>query len=86
VLGRIALREGAVEEAERYLCSSFDLGSPMTFALPFALARELVEAGHTRGVLEYLRMCERVWRHPPDLPRWQAQVRDHEVPSEWFNG
>jgi len=85
VLGQVALREGDIEGAERYLLASGATpGSPQldTFGPNMLLAKELLEAGRTEAVLEYFERCAEFWEMSNDrLEYWTFQVRNYKVPN-----
>ncbi len=85
VLGQVALREGDIEGAERYLLASGATpGSPQldTFGPNMSLAKELLEAGQTEAVLEYFERCAEFWEMSNDrLEYWTFQVRNDKVPN-----
>lgn len=64
VLGRIALREGKIEEAKsRLIAAGNTPGSPQlnSFGPNMALAKALLEIGEREVVLEYFRLCSKFW-------------------------
>jgi hypothetical protein len=84
VLGRLALRDDKVEDAERHLLSMFDLGYSMVGLPRFDLARELVEGAHRDAVIAYLGMCEHVRpKRRLNLAQWRQEVESGSVPSGW---
>lgn len=65
VLGRIALREGKMDEAKGFLLKSSETaGSPQldTFGPNLTLAKELFEKGEKKVVLDFLGKCSRFWK------------------------
>jgi thiol-disulfide isomerase/thioredoxin len=84
VLGRVALRDGKVEEArKRLLAAGATKGSPQlnSFGPDFELARELVNKGETAPVLEYLELVRNFWKmENGSLDYWAAAIRDGGVP------
>lgn len=65
VLGRIALREGNIEEAKSFLLKASETpGSPNldTFGPNLTLAKELLEKGEKATVLEFFRKCSSFWK------------------------
>ena len=85
VLGRIAVREGRLDDAEHYLRASADTsGSPVlnSFGPNMSLAKDLLEAGRSGPVLEYFDACSRFWRlNFFKLGRWASTVRAGEIPE-----
>jgi hypothetical protein len=79
VLGRLALRNGDVESAKRYLLAAAKTpGSPNleTLGPNMALARDLFDHGETATVLEYLEDCGSLWTGSRGkLKEWSALVR-----------
>ncbi len=65
VLGRIALREGKMDEAKSFLLKASESpGSPNldTFGPNLTLAKELLEKGEKKVVLEFLGKCSSFWK------------------------
>lgn len=63
-LGRIAIREGKIDEAKKYLLAAAKTRGATqlnTFDPDFILARELLERGEKDVVLEFLDLVERFW-------------------------
>jgi len=79
VLGLVALRQGNVAEARRYLLESGKTpGSPVlgSFGPDLTLARELLEKGERDAVLEFLTLCKGFWKMGADrLDSMTAEVR-----------
>jgi hypothetical protein len=84
-IGRAALRRGDVAEAERRLLAAVQApGSPQlsSFGPNMNLAKELVEAGHRKTVLEFLDLCRPVWTmHGDRLDTWKTIILDGRVPD-----
>ncbi|MCH8977973.1 MAG: hypothetical protein IH945_01860 [Armatimonadetes bacterium] len=87
VLGRIALIEGRVDDAKEYLLKSGDTpGSPQlnSFGPNMTLAKELLDEGETKVVLEYFDLCRNFWdMHSDDLNKWERQVKAGKTP-DWY--
>ena len=85
VLGRVALREGDVEQAEtRLIESGRTKGSPnlVSFGPNMSLAKELLDTGEWEVVLEYLELCGKFWEGGSEtLPVWKEQVKRNEIPE-----
>jgi tetratricopeptide (TPR) repeat protein len=85
VLGRLALRDGKLKEAEAFLAASAETpGSPQldSFGPNMALAKELLEKGRRRAVLDYFSACRRFWKHDGGLlDEWSREVKDGKVPD-----
>lgn len=85
VLGRIAVREGRIDDAKRYLIEAGKSpGSPQmdTFGPNMSLARDLLEKGQEDVVLEYFELCRKFWKMgQEDLDRWTLDVRAGKAPD-----
>jgi tetratricopeptide (TPR) repeat protein len=85
VLGRIAVQEGRMEDAKRYLLEAGKSpGSPQmnSFGPNMSLAKDLLEKGEREVVLEYFELCRKFWRMDRGrLDQWSRQVRDGKVPD-----
>ena len=85
VLGRIALDEGNLEEArDRLLAAGRTRSAPLRrFGGPdMALARQLLDRGQTRIVLQYLELCLDIWeRGEQDLRDWIALIDAGRTPD-----
>ncbi len=85
VLGRLALRDGDVEEAKRRLLEAG--AAPGSVSLGSAgpsmwLAKELLEAGERDVVLEYLGRCTRFWKRDKGrLDQWAKDIREGRPPD-----
>lgn len=84
-LGRLALKAGEIEEAERRLIlagqipTTPQLGS---FGPNMVLAQELLQRGRRQAVLEYLEECKTFWDMGlGQLEKWIAQVQSGETPE-----
>jgi hypothetical protein len=83
VLGRIALREGKLEEAKQYLlAAATTTGSPVlgSFGPNMSLAKELLQQGEKDSVLEYFKLCAKFW-HTDKLTNWTQQVNQGSMPD-----
>jgi len=84
ILGHVALVEGHVLEARRRLIASAKTpGSNhlKTLGPNMALAAELLERGERDIVLEYLRLCRRLWKDGKKLKEWETVVREGQFPD-----
>lgn len=85
VLGRIAVREGRVADALKFLRASGETpGSPQlnSFGPNMSLARDLLQAGETEAVLAYFELCRVFWKMGSDrLDAWTKDVRAGNVPA-----
>lgn len=85
VLGRIALKQGDLAQAEQYLLASAATpGSPQlgSFGPNMTLAKELLDKGKKDVVLQYFQACKKFWRHDfGKLDQWIAIVRGGGMPD-----
>ena len=85
VLGRLAVREGRVADAVKYLhAAAATTGSPVlgSFGPNMMLAKELLELGERQAVLTYLEMCRTFWKMGGErLDRWTQEVQAGVVPN-----
>ena len=85
ILGRIALREGKLDEAKRHLLAAGETkGSPQlnSFGPNMALAKELIEKGEKESVLAYFKSCAKFWgMGAGKLEVWTKEVGAGLVPD-----
>jgi len=85
VLGRIALKEGRVDEArQRLLEAGKSPGSPQmdSFGPNMSLARDLLEKGERETVLQYFELCRKFWEMGQrNLDQWAADVKVGRTPE-----
>lgn len=85
VLGRIALREGRLEEAKQYLLTAGGSpGSPtMDISGPnMSLAKDLLEKGERDVVLQYFELCRKFWKMDRGkLKDWSEDAKDGYTPD-----
>lgn len=85
VLGRIALREGDLDAAKRYLLKAAETpGGPAlsSFGPNMLLAKELLVVGETVSVLAYFERCRDFWGSGRvKLDYWAGVVRDGRIPN-----
>ncbi len=85
VLGRIAVREGRIEDAKRYLIEAGKSpGSPQmdSFGPNVSLAKDLLEKGEQDTVLEYFERCRKFWElESGKLDDWTRQVKAGKIPD-----
>jgi hypothetical protein len=84
VLGRIAVREGHIEEARQYLLRSGKTpGSPTldSFGPNMSLAKDLLEKGERQAVLEYFQECHKFWRSDGVLDGREHDVKAGNIPD-----
>ena len=86
VLGRVALREGNVTDAKRYLLRAGSTpGSPTlnSYGPQLFLAREFLERGERAIVLEYLDLVRRFWSKArwSELDQWKREIAEGKIPT-----
>jgi hypothetical protein len=85
VLGRIAVRDGRLAEAVTFLRASGQTpGSPQlnSFGPNMSLAKDLLEQGETRAVLDYFELCRKFWTMGGSrLDAWATAVQAGNIPS-----
>jgi tetratricopeptide (TPR) repeat protein len=85
VLGRVALRQGEIDDAKDYLLKAGHTpGSPQlnTFGPDMTLARDLLKLGEKDVVLEYFGLCEKFWKMDNGkLDQWGAEVKSGQTPE-----
>ena len=85
VLGRIAMREGRIADAVKFLRASGETrGSPQlnSFGPNMSLAKDLLEQGETEAVLAYFELCRVFWKMGGSrLDAWAKKVRAGSVPA-----
>jgi len=85
VLGRIALRQGDVTAASAYLLKAAKIkGNPHldTFGPNMMLAKELLEKGERKSVLEYFDLCGKFWADDDKkLDQWRSAVTSGSDPN-----
>ncbi|MGZ4962572.1 MAG: hypothetical protein ACXWBP_05515 [Limisphaerales bacterium] len=85
VLGRIAVREGRIDDAKKYLAESGKSpGSPQmdSFGPNMSLAKDLLEKGERQVVLEHFEACRKFWKMDENrLNQWSQEVKDGKIPD-----
>jgi tetratricopeptide (TPR) repeat protein len=85
VLGRIAVRDGRIEEAKQFLIKAGESpGSPQmdSFGPNMSLAKDLLEKGQRDTVLKYFESCGRFWKMDyGKLSQWTDEVKGGEIPD-----
>ena len=85
VLGRIAVREGRIEDAKRYLIEAGQTpGSSalMNYGPNMSLAKDLLEKGERQAVLDYFDLIKKIWTTDSGrLEHWKQQVSNGKVPD-----
>jgi hypothetical protein len=85
VIGRIAVREGRIDEAEYCLIEAGKSpGSPVmnSFGPNMSLANDLLKKGQTEVVLQYLNLCRTFWQ--PDygkIDKWEKEIKAGKIPN-----
>lgn len=81
-LGRIALREGRIEDAKRYLTESIRVPSArlMDYGPSMSLARDLLERGERQAVLNFFAQCRKFWNYGR-LSEWSRQIQEGQTPD-----
>ncbi|EEF62506.1 sigma-70 family RNA polymerase sigma factor [Pedosphaera parvula] len=85
VYGRIAVREGNIEAAKKYLLAAGKSpGSPQmnSFGPNMTLADDLLKKGERDTVLEYFMLCRKFWKMDfGKLDKWMHEVMDGKTPD-----
>jgi hypothetical protein len=85
VLGRIAVHEGKIIEAKKFLAASGKSnGSPQmnSFGPNMSLALDLLKAGERDAVLEHFIRCRKFWKfHPEKINGWIDEVMAGKTPD-----
>jgi hypothetical protein len=85
VLGRIAVREGRIEEAKQYLLAAGKSpGSPQmnSFGPNMSLAKDLLEKGERDVVLQHFELCRKFWKMDyGKLDDWSQEVKAGKIPD-----
>jgi hypothetical protein len=85
VLGRIALREGRIEEARKYLIQAGNSpGSPQLniFGPNMSLAKDMLAKGEGETVLQYFELCRKFWKADDgQLDEWKNEVKAGRMPK-----
>jgi uncharacterized membrane protein YeaQ/YmgE (transglycosylase-associated protein family) len=85
VLGRIAVRDGRIEEAKNYLLEAGkSSGSPQldSFGPNMSLANDLLQKGERDTVLQYFGLCRKFWRMDyGKLNDWSDEVKAGKIPD-----
>jgi hypothetical protein len=85
VLGRIALKEKHIKLANEYLLKAGKTpGDPVlsSFGPNMSLAKELLQAGQKKTVLQYFELCRKFWTGlDGELDHWTKQVKAGKTPD-----
>lgn len=81
-LGRIAVREGRLDDAKRHLIESVRTPGPrlMDYGPNMSLAKDLLEKGERQSVLDYFALCRKFW-NSGRLDEWSQQVQEGKIPD-----
>ncbi len=81
-LGRIAVREGRMDDAKRHLVESIRTPSArqMDYGPNLSLAKDLLEKGERQAVLDYFALCKKFWNFGR-LDEWSQQVKEGKIPE-----
>ncbi len=81
-LGRIAVREGRMDDARRYLIESVRTpgARQMDYGPNMSLAKDLLEKGEQQAVLDYFALCKKFWNYGR-LDDWSQQVKEGKTPD-----
>jgi hypothetical protein len=82
VLGRIAVRDGRLDDAKRYLIESVRTPGArlLDYGPNMSLAKDLLEKGERQSVLDYFALCGKFW-NSGRLDEWSQQVTEGKVPD-----
>ncbi len=85
ILGRLALRQGNIQEAKAYLIKAGHTlggGTLTSFGPNMSLAKELLERGERESVIEYLELCKTFWSYPRNpLEPWIQTIKAGRMPE-----
>lgn len=85
VLGRIAVKEGRIEDAkQRLLEAGKSPGSPQmnTFGPNMSLAKDLILEGERTVVVEYFELCRKFWEMDRGrLDEWSRELKAGKTPN-----
>ncbi len=82
-LGRLALRDGKISEAEKYLMDSIASPSELMerFGPNTSLAKDLLEKGEKDVVLQYLSQCRKFWKNDNGkIDQWISDIQSGKTP------
>lgn len=84
ILGQLALREGKIEAAGKYLLAAGRTpGSPQlgSFGPNLMLARDLLAKGQKEAVLEFFGLIEKFWPKRELIARWRKEIEAGQTPN-----
>jgi len=81
-LGRIAVREGRLDDAKRYLFESIHTpgAGQRDYGPNMSLAKDLLEKGERQSVLDYFVQCKKFWNFRR-LDEWSQEVKEGKIPD-----
>jgi hypothetical protein len=81
-LGRIAVRQGRMDDAKRHLIESVRTPGArlMDYGPNMSLAKDLLEKGERQAVLDYFALCRKFWNYGR-LDDWSQRVKEGKVPD-----
>ncbi len=81
-LGRIAVREGRLDDAKRCLIESVRTPGArlMDYGPSMSLAQDLLDKGEQQAVLDYFALCRTFWKNGR-LEEWSQQVKEGKIPD-----
>lgn len=85
ILGGAALRASGVMAAKEYLLASAGVkngrGPLSSFGPNMMLAKELLEKGETKAVIQYLELCRKFWTFNNKIDLWIADIDKGRIPE-----
>jgi hypothetical protein len=85
VLGRVALAEGDMPEARKFLLAAGKSpGSPQlgSFGPDMAFAQDMLRKGETATVIAYLDLCSKFWKEKHShAAEWKDQIANGQSPE-----
>ena len=86
VLGRIAVKEEHLNEAKQFLLEAGKSpGSPQmnSFGPNMSLAKDLLQKGEQKVVLEYMELCRKFWGKYDfgNLDKWEKEIKEGKIPN-----
>lgn len=85
IKGRIALLNNQLELAKSHLIKSGQIKSSPTlgsFGPNMSLAKDLLQLGESKIVIEYLELCKLFWEHDSgQIEKWKEQISNNQIPN-----
>jgi tetratricopeptide (TPR) repeat protein len=85
ILGMLAVQKGDLDKVEKCLLAAGDTpGSPQlnSFGPNMSLAKELLDRGRNKTVLDFLKKCSKFWRsHDDRCNQWIQQIEQGQTPD-----